>query len=203
MAKIVKTLLQILVIAIIVIGIVFLSMLPTMTMGEIITEERDGVLYVSNVYPMEMQGKPTLIHDKLVPWQVEEVYVTKDSTLNKTMYDFYMEHKDYYSAGEWDLYVEEKLKKAKEKEVEGKYCGYFGAMGHYKDIGDFENIEHIELICQQQNITKAQKYEADGEFYKAIIYYTNANMFDEVSRVMALEKEKMQNTLPSRLTLTP
>ena len=155
----------------------FIFITARVAKSEIVFEEREGVLYVSNVYPVEMQGKPTLIHDKLAPWQSEEIHATKDSTSGKTKYDEYMatidrqvntssEYDPYavamscWSAGETDLFF-----KYKEEE----------------DLGDLDRIA---------------KFELSGEYWMAL--HTIKGMYqrdwDEFRRIMVLQKEKMQNT---------
>ncbi len=196
------------------IGLVLLSILPTM--GEIITEERDGVLYVSNVFLVDSRfemvdvgnvetlgfhdcseaGGALYFNDGDFKCVKDE---PPDSTSSETKYDKLMEKGQEYSqdnkpglaemhfwkAGEFELWQNARLLEAQNSENNSYFLN---AALAYESLGDIEN-------ANRNYVLDAQEDEAKGYFYIAARPYGKIGMWDEVHRLMALQKEKMQNTL--------
>ena len=199
-----KTLFQIIIITIIIIVGIFLSILPTM--GEITVYEQDGVLYVSNVYTVEVH--PTKVSDTSIrrcqkgyhwtDWgcaddQSEEAD-TKDSISSETEYDKEMSRASifgYWAAGEYELYRQARFLKAETRETENYPCS---ASYTYRAQGYNDDANRVELLCTQKRLEDAQESDAKGEFLNAAQFYENIKNWSEMERLMALQKEKMQNT---------
>ena len=179
-----------------VIAVIILSVFMSKACAEIVTENRDGVIYIYNKKPEPMsvevveessstKGGGSEVEFKPRTREEEALISAEDSIKNGESFGAYC---DYEKAGDYDRAMAMLLEATKQSEQDKKYSD---AAWGYQRLGDFNKFKEMKIM-------EALESEVNGHFRDAADSYARCWDREKVKEMYLKQQQKVRNEIISQ-----